>query len=83
MDADRIARGIFNLYDPKFYISGTLRQHMIAAYAEAIRAAHRTGYEAAREQAAEIVVENYQGLSQEHRLLLVNRAVAIRSMEPK
>lgn len=47
--------------------------------------AHAAGREAGMREAARIVTEHYESLSQEHRLLLVNRSAAILSAigEPK
>lgn len=53
------------------------------AAAESARSAHIAGQLAMRERCAGVVTENYQSLSTEHRLLLVNRATAIRSLEPE
>lgn len=53
------------------------RSSIADIYDKIWREAYRAGQKEMRQRAADCVTAHYQALSQEHRLLLVNRATAI------
>lgn len=75
---EMVARAIFDVYDDP-----AIGRPSYAAAHAAITAITPVIRRQAMEEAARVVTEHYQELSTEHRLLLVNRAAAIRALMEK